>query len=61
MKLTSYSTMTALLSQLQTYILIPHTTNINKGQDSFLNWPNFTDTKKKTCGKLIFVRLMNVQ
>lgn len=46
MKLTTYSMVTALLSQLQTYILIPVRTNISKRHDSFLHLSNFTDKKK---------------
>jgi hypothetical protein len=46
MKLTTYSTATDLLSQPQTYILIPVRTNISIRRDSFLHLSNFTDTKK---------------
>jgi len=46
MKLTTYSVVTALLSQLQTYILIPVRTNIGTRRDSLLHLSNFTDAKK---------------
>jgi hypothetical protein len=46
MKLTSYSMVTDLLSQLQSYILIPIRTNISRRRDSFLHLSNFIDTKK---------------
>jgi len=43
MKLTIYSMVTALLSQMQTYILIPVRTIISRICDSFLHLSNFTD------------------
>ena len=46
MKLTIYSVVTALLSQLQTYILISVRTNISRRRASFLHLSNFTDAKK---------------